>query len=584
MRPEVQDDDDYRRIAALPRRTLHQVDADAWAAVLTEEYLCSGAQGEVRPWQAMSVVECVENRGGFLALPVGIGKTWLTAMLARAMGISTSMLIIPPSLKAKTYSDFSSYVGTWRLPSPMPRVTTTRELVTENGATLLKKLRPGLVVIDEADDLANIAVGVPRRIDRHIVDMQDDTCIVCLSGTPSRMSIMGYWHQLIWTLRDRAPVPQTLERARMWAAALDYRKNPNAQRVGPGALGATLEHARKWYYKRLIETPGVVVVDGDSAGDIPLKVRTRLAKEDPAIDAHYERFLVEQESPSGIPCVAPLDRWRLDGQIGCGLFLKYKDPQPPVEWLDARRDSAYVCRVEIDASTWTSKPIDTEKQAIKRLKHLPVIQEWLAIRGTYTPKTEAVWLSASVLETVLEWLAESDTPGIVWCGGVEFAEALAYVSRLSYYGRKATDQRGRGLHLAEPDRSMIASWNANKKGFNLQAWRRMLIVHPPSSAKWLEQIFGRAHRQGQTAPVVVDILATSGGTLDGFEAAIGEAGFAKQTIGLTQKILRAQIVRCEPEITRSNRFRWARRGHDGESKRQVAEASFRGYRAGVARS
>jgi hypothetical protein len=85
---------------------------------------------------------------------------------------------------------------------------------------------------------------------------------------------------------------------------------------------------------------------------------------------------------------------------------------------------------------------------------------------------------------------------------------------------------------------------------------------PPQSAKYLEQVFGRSHRQGQTAPVVVDVLATSGGTFDAFDAAVAEAGFGRETIGTTQKILRADIQRDVPTLTKSNRFRWARKNRE----------------------
>jgi hypothetical protein len=106
---------------------------------------------------------------------------------------------------------------------------------------------------------------------------------------------------------------------------------------------------------------------------------------------------------------------------------------------------------------------------------------------------------------------------------------------------------------------MVVSWHANKKGLNLQAWRRHLIVMPPQSAKWLEQLFGRSHRSMQDQPVRFYILGTSGGVLDGFDAAISEARFAKGTISLTQKILRSKITRQKPKLTKSNRFRWAQR-------------------------
>ena len=119
--------------------------------------------------------------------------------------------------------------------------------------------------------------------------------------------------------------------------------------------------------------------------------------------------------------------------------------------------------------------------------------------------------------------------------------------------------RGTGLHKAPEGQSIICSWPACKSGFNLQAWPRLLIAQPPQSAKWLEQIIGRSHRSGQNYPVVADILLGSGGSIDAFEAAIREAGFISQSIGLTQKILRASIERARPRITHGNKFRWATR-------------------------
>jgi hypothetical protein len=103
---------------------------------------------------------------------------------------------------------------------------------------------------------------------------------------------------------------------------------------------------------------------------------------------------------------------------------------------------------------------------------------------------------------------------------------------------------------------MVCSWHANKRGFNLQAWRRNSVIMPPQSAKYLEQMFGRAHRQGQTEPVRWTILATSGDTLDSFAAAIGEAAFVAETTGLRQKLLRAEI---EELPTPPKTLRWATR-------------------------
>jgi hypothetical protein len=59
--------------------------------------------------------------------------------------------------------------------------------------------------------------------------------------------------------------------------------------------------------------------------------------------------------------------------------------------------------------------------------------------------------------------------------------------------------------------------------------------------------------------VIVDFLATSGGTLDAFESVVSEAGFNRETNGLTQKVLRATIERATPRVTARNKYRWARR-------------------------
>jgi len=490
---------------------------------------------------------------------VGFGKTLLLELIAAILGLTRAILVIPANLRDKTYADRASYLGKWRLASPPPVLVSREELADESRHHYLERLNPDGILVDEADELANADSAACRRIDRFVQPRTREECaVVCLSGTPSRKSIMGYWHQLGWVLRDAAPMPHNYAEAKMWAAALDYGPS-RVRRPGPGPLGGTRAQALAWFQRRLSETPGVVIVDGDSAGDLPLTIRVRPSREDKTLDKHFKQFLLEQQNPDGIPVTDPLSRWRMDGFLGCGLYKKW-NPPPPEEWRAARRAVAKLVRDAIEASTNTARPLDTEKQVLKRHAQHPAVIEWLRIKPMFDEhQTETVWVSGSTIESAIEWLNESSEPGIIWCGGVDFAHALAGVTRLSNYGPKGRDQNGNGLHVAPEGKSLIASWHANKKGFNLQAWARQLIVHPPQSAKWLEQIFGRSHRSGATRPVVITVLATSGGTLDAFESAIGEAGFARGSVGLTQKILRAQIERVRVRVTESNKFRWAQR-------------------------
>jgi hypothetical protein len=557
----VQRTQELERIEAIPRRHVLASDAAELVHELTPRMLAPRGRGLLRAWQAYCLLEAVAEHGGFFGLPVGQGKTLISWLLAVMFQSRRSMLIIPAALRDKTIADFASYVGTWREPNPWPRITTREELSVESGQLTLDRLEPDLIIIDECDDLANPKSAASRRIARYL-EKHPECVVVCMSGTISRKSIKGYAHLLRWCLRERAPIPRTAGELELWAACLDDFGSRRINNVAPGPLGGTLRDARTWFRERLTQTPGVVIVDEDSAGDVPLTVRVRLAREDATLDAHFATFLRTLENPDGMPVSDPLSRWRFDAQLGTGLYLRFVAPGPPQEWRDARRAVAALVRDATDASQRTARPIDTEAQVLRRFASDPVVVRWLRAcekHGAQFP-TEAVWLTDSAIQSALDWLRESDMPGIVWCGITEFASALAVASRLPHYGPEGKDARtGAKLHVADPRSSMVASWHANKKGFNLQAWRRHLIVYPPQSAKYLEQVFGRSHRAGQTEAVTVDMLATSGGTLDAFEAAISEATCVRDRDAMTQKILRAEVVRAIPRITDSNRFRWARR-------------------------
>lgn len=552
--PEVRDTPCYRRVRDLPRRQPSEVDGAEWAAELTALLRVPGGTRVLQPWQAYAIVEVHQNRGGMLGLPVGFGKTDVSFLLPTVLRATHPLLIVPGAgLRDKTAHEFNALRGQWREPPPM-KIVAWQELVTDAAARMIASMAPDLIMIDEGDEASNPDASWVRRIDRY-VQANPGVIVVILTGTPGRKSIMDYWHLLGWALRERAPVPMTRSEANTWALAIDEARGRDPTRFKPGPLGADVDAARAWYRGRLADTPGVLIVDGDSC-DAPLTVRIRIAREDPRLDAAFRTFLETLETPEGMAVSDPLSRWRMDGQLGCGLYLRWNPPAPE-EWRDARKAVAKFVRTTILSSAGWAKPLDTELQVLKRFHDHPIVARWRAVKGTFKPVTEPVWVSDSVIWSVIDWLRESPAPGIVWTGCVEFAVALAYATGLPYYGRQGRDDSGRALHAADPTKPMIASWHANKRGFNLQAWTRQLLVMPPPSAKWLEQMLGRSHRKGQANHVVVDWLATSGATLDLFETVIREAQFARSTIGITQKILRAEIRRAAPRVTTSNAYRWA---------------------------
>jgi hypothetical protein len=505
----------------------------------------------------MALAEIADADGAWLALPVGQGKTLISYLAAVVLHSTRSLLIVPANLVEKTSRSFGDFAAHWQSPSPLPRVVSRESLALEANEGLIPLMGPDLIIVDEADDLRNHRAAAVKRIDRYIRSAPH-VRVVCMTGTPGRLSIMDYWHQVCWCLCDGAPVPLRESEARVWAMALDESRG-RAPVARPGVLGGTQTLARAWYRRRLSETRGVLIVDEDSC-DAPLTVRLRLARECPETDAAFATFAKEQETPGGQVVSDGLSRWRLDSQLGLGFYTRW-DPEPPEDWRDARRASARFVREKIDGSARSSRPLDTEAQVFRRHREDPIVERWLRLKGTFDEsQTVTEWLSRAAIQSCVDWLQEYPGPTIVWTGSVDFALALSTATGLPYYGRAGQcEASGLGILDADPTRPMIVSWGANKRGFDLQAWGRHLVTMPPQSAKWIEQLIGRSHRAGREDPVVVDVLATSGGTLDLFDLALGEAAFNRETLTLTQKTLRATIVLAQPTVTPRNRYRWARR-------------------------
>ena len=566
---------EFDRIEAMPRRVLTQAHAEQCAADLTPVY-ATRPGASLFPRQGVSIAEAVACRGAWLALPVGSGKTPISYLLPSALHAKRTLLIMKSNAlaKHKTPHDFALLRREWRPPCGTLTIKTLEWLSTEAADGFLEDQDPDLILLEESDDFASTTNAAVMRLDHFIrtkraraeaelgVHARRDVLrVVAMTGTPIRKSLLNVWHIIMWCLDTDAPLPSSPAEVKMWALCIDEHRG---RRPSPGPLGATVQAARDWVSRRLLETPGIVAFDGDSC-DAPLTIRIRLARECAETNAQFERLLVEQESPGGIAIADPLSLALLEDQEGVGLY-SYWDPAPPDRWLNARRAFASFSRGRIEQSQRSSRPMYTEKQVMRRESSHPIVVEWLAVRGTFDDlaNRHTAWFSRAGLDSCHDWLRSLTLPGIVFCGSVEFGRALAREARIPYYGAAGQTDDGSSIVRARPGRSFVASWQANKRGLNLQGWPRMLIVMPPPSAKWIEQIIGRVHRHGQLEHVVIDLLATSGGTLDRFEKALSEARFAKSIVGLTQKILRADIIRVQPRVTDRNAFRWARKQQQQE--------------------
>ena len=565
MRGVIQNTPDLQRILALPRRTLDIREATYHARELTR-MLALDPRESLRPWQGQILHEAIMVGGVYAGAPVGLGKTLLGRLAGVVLDGKRVALIIPGGLRPDTQAMHRQYYGKW---VPVPggiTIVSVDELARLENEDYLERMQFDTLIIDEADALKNPRSAAVKRIGRYVGKYLPNVC--AWTGTPGRKSITDFAHILVWCLKDKAPVPLKRSEVEFWGLAIDEVSGYRAKaRPHPGALerlggGTEIDGVREAFQRRLHETPGVVIVDGDSC-DQPLNVRQIVAPPSTKLEQHFKVFRTEHVTPDGWALSDSLSVYRHAGELGTEMYLRW-NPRPPLWWSGPRKNFCSFVRAEVDADRG-----DTELAVIRANPHEEVVEAWLDVRDKFTPNSEPVWIGDGVLRMCAEWFAAAprtaDVGGsVVWCWTVAFGEALEVMTGFRYYGAGGYDRFG--AHLSElpcygrADREappIILSGQANLRGRNLQAWTRNLIVTPPRSAKYLEQMFGRTHRQGQTRPVTVDVLMTSGDTFDGFESSLAEARFGKAVFGITQKLLRAGIVYAD--VPQDSPFRWARR-------------------------
>jgi hypothetical protein len=599
-RNAVRSSPDFKRIVALPQREIDKDECEALSDALTP--LLQTPEGKrrgvrLKPLQALALSEFADQRGAHLGLPVGEGKTLICALAPHMVGAKRAVLIVPASLKDKTYHEFHEYARDWKMPSPPARILTYHDI--RNDPKLLDKIKPDLIMLDEADAARAQERSAAQRLGRYIGhckicasiltgEARKKACkhlpmVITMTGTGTRFSITDFSHFLIWALKDRAPVPLDPKQLAKWASALDEHKPGQwgmPKRMRPGVLvdlipqkriakgqaakkqskylfsddGAwgglsDVDLAREAFQQRLRRTPGVIIVDG-TACDQPLTIRHLAAPDDPEIDALFET-LRSGETPDGEVITDSLAEYRLESEMGCGGYY-YFDPVPPDWWRIPRKKCFRFVRAMIIESRHTARPLDTEGAVIRAFRKHPIVAAWLAVKGKFKPKSKWRWVSGSTVYAAQEWSKKHT--GLIFTRQQAVGSAIAEVTGLHYYGAQGKNADKTPIEKADPTKSAVLSFNANLRGRNLQAWNRMLIVGCPQAATELEQWLGREHRYGQLRGVIADILMTSGGSLYAFEMAEREASFVFATQGQRQKILRADVKRLDGLPSESSRW------------------------------
>lgn len=543
--------DELRRIERLPRRSWFE-HADTLADELTALLKTPQGTMRLRPIQAVALAEIGTVGGLFGPLRVGAGKTLITLLAPVVAFAERPLLLIPAALHGKTNRDRLMLADHWLLPAEIA-VASYEWLGRVQAAGALEDYSPDLIIADEVHRLKNKRAAVTRRVKRYMSN-RPDTGFVGMSGTITKRSIKDFAHILHWTHAPAdAPVPRWHGDLELWSDALDERKG-QTRRADPGALRVLCDEdedrlwdheprraARQAFRRRLVETPGVVATH-ETPIDASIRVRGVTPK---TVSSDIEQAFADLRyrwiTPDGWPIADALSMFRHARELALGFFYVW-NPRPPADWLEARKAwCAYVRRrlrysKRLDSELQIRNSVEREKPA----DGLALLRDWIEVRDTFEPNTEPRWIDESIVEFCAAWAKRNR--GIVWTEHTCFGERLGRVGRLSYYGRQGRDEAGRPIESHREGSPLVASIQSNSTGRNLQAWSKNLITSMPANGLQTEQLFGRTHRDGQTADeVVFDVLVTCAEHVGSFWQAVRDSTFVQDSTGSPQKILVADI-------------------------------------------
>jgi len=554
MARPVQNSLELARILAIPRRRWQPEQVEDLRERWTSALKTSGGAMVLNPHQAVALTEVACWGGAFAAIPVGGGKTLLSALVPRVVpGIKRPLVLTLSSLVGKTEIEFREYRKDWILPD-LIQVFGYQSLGVVSGKDFLDSYEPDLIFADECDALGNLDAGRTRRVGRYL-DKHPECLFVCGTGTLWDRSIRESQHLMSAATRQHrtCPLPEDHIALDEWSRALD-QDVPDARAMDPGALVqlcAPGENVREAFRRRVYESPGIILAEEPEL-PIPLTIKGVIPPTDTAHDTAF-RILRTWVTPDQIEIEDGIAMWRHAREVACGFFSVW-DPRAPQDWRDVRSDWTRLCR---DILGSNRREIDTELQLKQAIDAHPewyplateALAAWRAMEPTFVPNPVPVWFSDCTLEWIAAWGRES--PGLIWTDRPCVGERLADLYGLPYYGEMGIDQRtGRYIegHKAS-EGSIVVARKPNSTGRNLQyQWSRNLVVDIPGSGREWEQLLGRTHRPGQLAPrVSFEVVLGCVEDAEAFAKAYDRTVWAQETAGQRRKMAYAQLDVMGPE-------------------------------------
>lgn len=537
--------DELLRIAALPRYDLPELTDRAKHIIL--ELIRPCGEMSLRPLQLQALTAAFHTGGLAGLLSVGSGKTLVASLIPSLFPDSRALILAKAGLVSQGERMMREYSYHFSI-SDSVRWMSYDFLSRAGGTDILTRLKPDIIIADEAQCLSNPKAARTKRFLRYM-DEHPQTMFFFLSGTITRHSLKDFAHLMALALEEGSPVPRTWATITEWSECIDSDQGCRY----PGALSMLsptqellpdIDAGRRAVQARIKDTLGVVASKvGSVEASItfrPLKIEIS-KKIESAICALQDTWT----RPDGEELVSAIDVWRLKGQFLLGGYYKWVE-KPPVKWLDARKNWHRGLREflsnhsapHIDSPLLVTNAIRSQNSTLLKGHMTPLTglyQTWKTQESTFpVPNVKWEWIDFSHLERLRDEI-NSLGPSIVWTNYRAPSMALSHILQAPFYGAGEGDS----INAEDGTRTIVASIRAHKEGRNLQAFNRNVMVGSLNAGADIEQLIGRTHRAGQEADEIVFHLPTY--MREEMEKWKEDAKYIESLTGNQQKVLLADI-------------------------------------------
>lgn len=481
--------------------------------------------------------------GGLFGLDVGAGKTLLGMLAPKVLGCEgRALLLTMPSLVEQTKAHNAEWSERY-YPCVPPEVVSYTTLSGRKGQGLLERIRPRLIICDEAHTLGNMQSARTKRFLRfaHMTFREgEEPCrFVFMSGSFLKRSIHEIAHLAALALVAGSPLPVGGREIYDWAPVLDLDGEPTPQQLlgmrplvtWAGEAARNQQAYRRAFRKRVLSTPGVVW-SSDGSCDQPLEVSAWQVERTPKTEAALKQLGEAWELPDGTPLVSGSEVYRHAHTLPYGFYLAWDwDAVGGLdeEWDEARRAWAREVRAYL---TYSDNPlIDSESYVLEAAEKrtlpsrmLRAWDAWCAVSDRPRPPTTTRVHDIAQLGKLVAAVKQLPDDTLVWTSTPQMAEFLP----LPYHGA--------GSRPPEGGKALVSS-AVHGTGWNGQHYHRSLVLQPESGAGWWQQLLGRTHRGGQTRPVQCFVSFQSYFQRNNWRKAKEAAGKRTDLLGQSAKIM-----------------------------------------------